>query len=253
MSTVVVQAYGAGSVVIQPYDAGTIIATQSGVTLPVWLTHDFDYSDGGYIDGGPIDSTTDSVSGMVASSTLTARPTYRADYLSTGVAAAQFDGVNDFQETATNIDLTAGYTYSGLVHITTLRNFVLFFDVGSTAQLYTVSTGLMAYVNRPAPSSVMTSTVGDLDDGEWAFVTVVDDGTPTLNLTLYVNRVLAAGPATIRKANFAAPLTIGWNRNVIFQGKMFGAIAGSYFGPPSTPTQRTELWDYMAEKHGVAL
>ena len=252
-NTIVIQGYLAGSVVIQDYEAGTIIATQSGVTLPSWLSLAYEAIEAGVADGDPVATQTCPISGVIRTSAGTARPIYRADYLATGVAGYEADGVDDISVTTTTVNLTAGYTYCALVYFPSpLANFRTLYETGVSGvqqgALYGNGGATLTLAERDGVVTQVAVGSGVLT-GQWQIITAVHNGASS---ELFRDRA-SIGTGTVTLPTSAQVIRFLKGTGVIAPNGMRGAVAADYFGPVSNGTQRTELWDYINAKHGVSL
>lgn len=225
----------------------------TGRVLPAWVTHAWE--DPGVADGAPISTHTDLISGVVAASSGTARPLWREDYAGTGVAAVEWDGVNDVMLSTSNVDFTGGFTYCALVYFAApLANYPYLFEHGTStttplggAFMVTSAGQAIAFVRSTGYQDL---TYTGIPTGQWMTITLTVNG---VSSALYVNRTLVAS-GTLNLPTVANYLRFGRGNGGIFaRGGMKGAIAAHYFGPPASPAQRTEIWDYVNDRHGVAL
>lgn len=220
-------------------------------TLPSWLTHAWE--EPSVADGAAITTHTDLISGVVASSSGTARPIWRSDYAGTGVAGVEYDGVDDILTTTTNVDLTGGYTYSALVYFSSISNFRLLFEIGAVGAqqgcVYTfVPSDFLVLAERVGTvTSIQVS--GGAVPGGWHIITAVHDGASS---ELFVDGV-SIGTGTVTSPTSAQPIRFGKGTGALSTRGMEGAIAAHYFGPVSTPAQRTGLRAYINYKNGLAL
>lgn len=234
-----------GGVVERTVLSGGIAPAATGPVLPAWVTHAWE--DPGVADGAPISTHTDLISGVVAASSGTARPTWREDYAGTGVAAVEWDGVDDVLSTVTPMDLTGGYTYCALVFFDSpiISNRVLF-DNQNHTQVYAIPTVIRITQRTPSVTSIQGSFS---TTGQWVVITAINSGATG---EIFSNRTsLVTGPVNV--PTVADIVRFGRGASSISTGGMKGAIAAHYFGPPTSPAQRTEIWDYVNARHGVAL
>lgn len=230
-----------------------VVPQASGVALPAWLTHAWEALSAGVADGVAVTSQADAISSVVAESAGTAKPTYRADYLTTGVSAYEYDGVDDIATTATNVNLTAGYTYCALVYFPSpLANFRVLYETGvsETTQgaVYCNGGATLSLAERDGTVTQLNVASG-ATTGEWQVITAIHNGASTEILRNRVSR----GTGTVTNPTTAQPIRFGRGTGILAPGGMKGGIAAHYFGPPATPTQLTELWDYINARCGVSL
>ena len=231
---------------------GGIAPAATGPVLPAWVTHAWE--DPGVADGAPITTHTDLISAVVAASSGTARPTWREDYAGTGVAAVEWDGVDDVLTTTTNVDLTAGYTYCALVYIQGFTGGLsTLFEQGGAAtesSVYGSSTYSNMYLVRRVGGTFVVGTPSPyVPSGQWLCITVTHNGAAS-NVT--VNRVVHA-TGSVPNPSVSGIIRFGHGIGAISLGWLKGAVAAHYFGPPASPTQLTEIWDYVNDRHGVSL
>ena len=217
----------------------------TGLSLPAWLTHSWEALDAGVADGDPVTTQTCPISGVVRTSTGTEKPTYRADYAGSGVAAYEYDGVNDRSVTTTNVDHSSGYTYTALVNFESALNFRVLFDIYNGMTLYGSGSNTLVYSDGTTSTQTAIPTIGS-----WAIVTAMNDGEA---LRIWVNRVLMVETVGTFDMPAANTIQFGSGRGPFAVRKMKGGVAADYFGPVSNGTQRTALWDYINAKHGTAL
>jgi hypothetical protein len=166
--------------------------------------------------------------------------------------------VDDIITTTTNVDFTAGYTYFSLAFIpvtAALGKYRVFFEQGGgTTCFNSPAVNDSLYLIRRVPSnSFVQKTGGGAFEGRWAIFTGVCS--PVAGQSeIYLDRSLEIS-GTMIPPSASAVLRFGRATfTTESAGGMDGCVSADYFAPPGlTPTQMTEMYDYMAARHGVVL
>lgn len=237
-----------GGVVERTVLSGGVAPEATGPVLipPAWVTHAWEHS--GQSDGSPISADVDIVSAVSVSASGTDRPVYRADYASTGVPAAEYNGSN-FLESAANIDLTGGYVHVVLAHLTSNANFRILFEQGAEqeAVCYSDALGRISILERDDTFTQIRTGGGATTLGAWRALSFVQNGALS---KIYSGRTeILSG--TVERPTVANTIRFGKSRGGLSTGGFLGGIAGHYFGPPGATL--TELWDYLEARFGVTV